>query len=332
MHPFSDVIWIFLIAALALYFIYCVVAAVLWIYIIRKKKTYIACRGEDILIVAPHQDDCVAIAGGYAIQTKAMGGRVKVLYVTDGNKDDKVTRKQEALDAWYVIGSDEKDIHFLKYHSLTSLTTREEIEQCTDEIADFILKNQPKTIFVSLYEGGNYQHDVVNYMVSEAVQKAGFMGTVYESPEYNFYLSFKTTPEKILSGFARFIPFFRYDYPPEPILEDEVLRLKMTPEQIRIKKDMLSKFKTQNPKQLIIRFGFEDRYQRLHNYDYSRPPFDYEKSVAKILNLLKALPIVGRMFSKMFKWTRTIHSSSDYNLTRIPMKSSLFDMKRGNNR
>jgi LmbE family N-acetylglucosaminyl deacetylase len=292
---------------------------VLWIYVIRRKKTYIASRGEDILIVAPHQDDCVAIGGGYAIQTREKGGRIHVLYVTDGDEDDKITRKREALDAWRVIGLDENDIHFLKHHTLKSLVTKEEIEQCTDEIGRFILKCKAETIFTPLYEGGHYQHDAVNYMVGKAAKRTGFKGTVYESPEYNFYLSFKTTPEKILSGFTRYIPFFRHDYPPEPILEDDVFRLGMTPEQIRIKKEMLSKFETQNPDQLIIRFGFEDRYQKFHEHDYSRPPFEYEKSVARVINILKGMPVLGNAVSKTFKWTKTIHPDPNYVMTKIPM-------------
>ncbi len=308
----------FLFAAISLYFVYCLFTAILWVAVKRRKRTVIECGGEDILIVAPHQDDCVAIAGGYAIQTLEKGGRVTVLYATDGTEDDKVTRKREALDAWRAAGLDAGDVHFLGHHILTGLVARDEIGRCTEEITEWIRRIRPGTVFIPMYEGGHFQHDVVNYMVSTAARRAGFKGRIYEAPEYNFFLSFRTTPEKILSGLMRFIPFVRHDYPPEPILGDELLTLRMTPGQIRKKAEMLSRFRTQQPEQLVIRFGFEDRYQKLHDYDYRRPPFDYDRSAARIINRLKAVPLLGGPVSRMFRWTKTIHPDQDTVMTRIP--------------
>jgi LmbE family N-acetylglucosaminyl deacetylase len=297
----------------------CLAALCLWMAIRLKKKSTMVCSGEDILIVAPHQDDCVAIAGGYAIQTRMQGGRVTVLYATDGPAHDKRTRKWEALEAWTQLGIRRDGIHFLKHHMSTGFTSAEEIRTGIGEFAAFIEQCNPDIVFIPLYEGGHYQHDAVNYMVHQAVRRIGFQGKVYESPEYNFYLSFKTTPEKILSGLTRFIPFIRYDYPPEPIRDDEVMHLRMTHEQIEMKKRMLSKFTSQNPEQLAVRFGFEDRYQKLHDYDYRKPPFDYERSVARFLNGLKSVPLLGRPVSGMFKWTKTIHPDPGVVMTQIPI-------------
>ena len=312
---------ILLYGFLSAYFVYCLFTLALWILVQHRKKICIQSNGEDILIVAPHQDDCVAIAGGYAIQTKEMGGRVRVLYVTDGEAHDKAVRKREALNAWAVIGLRESELHFLRHETLNGLTTKDEIESCIEEIFDFIKKDPPDTIFIPLYEGGHFQHDTVNYMVSQAVKRCNFKGRVFESPEYNFYLSLKTTPEKILSGFMRFIPLVRYDYPPEPILDDATLHLKMTPLQQKIKIEMLSKFATQHPEMLKVRFGFEDRYQILHAYDYNLPPFDYRRSIARIQNTMKTWPCIGGMVSKMFKWTKTIHPDPRYVMTAIPQRA-----------
>ena len=308
----------FLFAAISLYFVYCLFTALLWGAVRLRRLKFIECGGEDILIVAPHQDDCVAIAGGYAIQTLEKGGHVTVLYATDGTEDDKVTRKQEALDAWGEAGVAADRLHFLGHHIFKGLVDRAEIERCTEEIADWIRRAGPGSIFIPLYEGGNFQHDVVNYMASAAVRSTGFKGRVYEAPEYNFFLSFRTTPEKILSGLMRFLPFVRHDYPPEPILGDELLVLRMTDGQIGRKAEMLSRFRTQQPEQLVNRFAFEDRYQKLHEYDYRLPPFDYDRSAAKTINRLKAMPVLGKPVSRMFKWTRTIHPDQDTVMTRIP--------------
>mgnify|MGYP000415598682 CR=1 FL=1 len=261
----------------------------------------------------------MAIAGGYAIQTVEMGGKVNVLYVTNGCPDDNCTRKKEAFDAWSTIGVGQSALHFLRYPVLTGLTERTEIDTCITEIGEFIKGCNPDLIFVPLYEGGNYQHDVTNYIVSEALREYKLNISVYEAPEYNFRFSLKVTPEKILSGFTKLIPFVKYNYPPEPVRDDKVYYLNMSTHQLELKRTMLSKFKTQNPDKLVERFGFEDRYQRLHNYDYSRPPFNYKFSLARKINFLKALPVVGKFVSQAVKWTKTIHPDPDYTMTIIPL-------------
>lgn len=300
----------------AIYFLF---STVLWFRVSFRKKLYINSRGEDILIVAPHQDDGVAIAGGYAIQTMEKGGTVHILFVTDGSEEDKVTRRNESVDAWSVIGVPETQLHFLKYHTLTSLIDRLEIEKCIKEIEGWMQQIRPETVFVPLYEGGNFQHDVTNYMVNEVIKRFPRPITVYEASEYNFYFSLKTTPEKILSGLFKVVPLVHHYYPPEPVRNDLLYLLKMTQEQILLKQNMLSQFTTQHPDRLVERFGFEDRYQLLCAHDYSKPPFRYEGSLAQKINNLKVMPIIGGIISKMIRWTKTIHPDPEYTMTEIPL-------------
>ncbi len=306
------------------YAVYLAAAFLLWVWILvrRRRLIPIEAGGEDVLIIAPHQDDCVAIAGGYGLQTKEKGGNVCILYATDGMENGGPARRSEALAAWALAGLKESDIRFLEYPSLTGLTARKEIDACIGVIEAEIRNRKPGTIFTPLYEGGHYQHDVVNYMTAEAVRRSGFKGRVFESPEYNFYLSFRATPEKILSGLLRFVPFATTDYPPEPVRPDPVYRLVMTEGQLRMKRRMMEAFTSQHPDMLVKRFGFEDRFQNMHAYDYTKPPFDYSRSAARFLDGLKRLPAVGAVFSGMFRWTRTIHPDAGVTITRIPMRDS----------
>jgi LmbE family N-acetylglucosaminyl deacetylase len=313
-----------IIIVLAVFYTAVLAAAFLlrvWIHVRKRRFIQIEAGGEDILIVSPHQDDCVAIAGGYGIQTKEKGGNVRILYVTDGMEKGSPARRSEAAAAWIMAGVTEADLRFLEYPSLTGLTGRGEIDICIGRIEEEIRNRRPGTIFTPSYEGGHYQHDVVNYMTAEAVRRTGFRGRVFESPEYNFYLSFRTTPEKILSGLLRFVPFAATDYPPEPVSADPVFRLRMTEDQIATKKRMIAAFESQHPDMLVKRFGFEDRYQEMHATDYTKPPFDWDRSAARFLDGLKRLPGAGRVFSKMFRWTRTIHPDAGTTMTRIPMRN-----------
>ena len=77
---------------------YITIAFSLWIRINLRHHETIESQGESVLIVAPHQDDGVAIAGGFAIQTIQNGGRVDVLFMTDGPRSDKKTRRKEAIE------------------------------------------------------------------------------------------------------------------------------------------------------------------------------------------------------------------------------------------
>lgn len=309
---------IFLFAGWGFYFVYLMFTSGVW-FLSKKRKRYpMNANGENILVIAPHQDDCVAMAGGYAIQTIKKGGKVKVLYLTDGPENDKVTRRNEALEAWRMLGLNASDLVFLPYHTLTGFTIPEEIRQCTEDITKWIKTFQPQTIFVPLYEGGHFQHDAANYMVHCAVKRIGFSGEIYEAPLYNFYVSLRTTPEKILSGFLRYVPFVHISYPPEPVQNDSLFELDMSSEEIELKKQMLSCFRTQQPHQLVARFGFPDRYQKFHAYDYTKPPFSYQYSIARIINWLKEVPVIQKLVFQMFKWTRTIHPDPRYTITRIP--------------
>jgi len=301
-----------------LFIMYSVFVLLLFYKVKNQDKTFIQSHGENILIIAPHQDDCVALAGGYAVQTVEKGGQVNILYTTDGYKDDKFTRKQEAIKAWSVLGDNSVSIEFLSYTNNQSFLSRYEIDEGINKIGEYLKKVKPETIFIPLYEGGHYQHDVTNYMVSKALDNQKLPCTVYESPIYNFFMSFNTTPEKILSGLVRFIPFVSYDYPPEPVRNDTVYYLKMTDEQLQKKKEIIVQFKTQSPHKLVERWGFCDRYQKLHDYDYSQPPFDYSRSLACRIHRMKSWPLIGNIMRKVMIWTVTIHPDPDYTMTKIP--------------
>lgn len=296
------------------------VALCLWIAISTRRFQTIEAGGESILIVAPHQDDGVAMAGGFAVQTIERGGRVDLLYITDGPAEDKRTRRVEAIDAWSHGGLSESAIRFLPFDTGTAFIRPGEIEDGIRRVGDILREIRPEILFVPLYEGGHYEHDVINYIVRCALRETKMEPIrVYEAPLYNFRYSLKATPEKMLSGMARLIPGFRYSYPPEPVRESEFIKLRMTPAQLELKREMLDRFRTQNPHQLVERFGFEDRYQPLHDYDYTRPPFDYSRSLARCFNWWKRIPVVGRVVSRWFKWTRTIHPDPSYTMTQIPL-------------
>lgn len=297
--------------------VYLILAWCLYARIRRRVLPAVQVMGERVLVIAPHQDDCVAMAGGYAIQTVKRGGEVFILYVTDGD-DDKVTRQREAASAWGLLGLDKVQLAFLSHDNRTAFLQREEIDRGIQEIAGYLSRLRPDVVFVPLYEGGHYHHDVINYMTRQALGRSGIAPKVLESPIYNFYLSWRTTPEKVFAGLVRWIPGMRFVYAPEPVSDRPLYRLPMSDEELRLKKEIILQFKSQSPQQLVARWGFEDRYQDFYDYDYSQPPFDYPRSIAARVDALKSWPVLGGLARRLMVWTRTIHPDPNTRMTQIP--------------
>ena len=291
------------------------------INIYTEAKQYITVNEDNIVIFAAHQDDGVIMAGGYAMQTIKRSGKVIVFYMFDGEPGNgrkrNITRMNESFRAWELIGLEKINIHFLDYDEYFGLNDNNEIEECIDEVVDIFKENRFDIIFIPLYEGGHYQHDITNYIVSRAYLRSGTKGKLYECPEYNAYYSLNNTPEKFFSLITKFVPFYEYKSPPLFIRKDNRLYLDMSDEELMLKRKMLQAFKTQDVERLLSLYGFKDSYQIYTEYDYSKPPFNYDRSVARYVNNLKTVPVLRSFLWWLFGKTKPRHPDSDFMFTRI---------------
>ncbi len=286
-----------------------------------KDKKFITAGSDNICIFAAHQDDGIIMACGYAIQTIKNGGSVDVFLMFDGEagngrKRNKI-RMNESIRAWKLIGIEEKRIHFFDYDDFYGLIDKEEIKACIGEVTDLLRKSNYDIIFVPLYEGGHYQHDIINFIISRACINSGTQSLLYECPEYNAYYSLKYTPEKILSLISRLIPFYEFKSPPSFIRDGNRLYLDMSDEELILKRKTLQTFRSQGGKELLGLYGYKDSFQTYTGYDYSEPPFDYENSVAKHVNNLKTVPVLRSFLWWLFGKTKTRHPDLDYMITKI---------------
>ncbi len=286
-----------------------------------EAKEYIKVSDDNIAIFAAHQDDGVIMAGGYAIQTIKNSGSVNIVYIFDGEtgngRERNTTRMNESFRAWELIGIGRGNIHFLDYDDYYGLSDIAEIEECIDTVIDVLKKNNFDKIFIPLYEGGHYQHDITNYIVSRAYIRSGRNGKLYECPEYNAYYSIKNTPEKFLSLLSKLVPFCEYRSPPSFIRGGNRLYLDMSDEELIIKRRMLQTFESQDVKGLLNLYGYMDSYQIYNDYDYSKTPFNYDGSVAMHVNNLKTVPVLRSFLWWLFGKTKTRHPDPDYMITKI---------------
>jgi len=289
-----------------------------------KDKEFITAGSNNICIFAAHQDDGVIMAGGYAAQTIKNGGSVNVVYIFDGETGNgrkrDIVRMNESFKAWKLAGIKKKNISFLDYDQYYGLIDEKEIKSCINDVTDLLKETNFDIIFLPLYEGGHYQHDITNYVVSHAHVRSGMKCKLYECPEYNAYYSLKYTPEKILSLISRLIPFYEFESPPSFIRNGGILYLDMSDEELILKREMLQVFESQDVEELLDLYGYKDSYQIYTDYDYSKPPFNYGRSIARYVNNLKTVPVLRSFLWWLFGKTKPRHPDPDFMFTRIILK------------
>ncbi len=72
--------------------------------------------GQRVLFFSPHPDDETIAAGGYLAMSAANGANIKIVLVTDGNKNhDKATRYAEFQNATAILGIPASNLVFLGF-------------------------------------------------------------------------------------------------------------------------------------------------------------------------------------------------------------------------
>ena len=287
-------------------------------------KEFITATDGSICIFAAHQDDGIIMAGGYAMQTIKKGGSVDIFLMFDGEvgngrKRNKI-RMNESIRAWKLAGVEKKKVHFFDYDDFYGLIDEEEIRACVEEVTGLLRKSNYDVIFIPLYEGGHYQHDITNFIVSRACINSGTKSLLYECPEYNAFYSLQNTPEKILSLTSKLIPFYKFNSPPSFIRNENRLYLEMNDEELVLKRRILQVFESQDVKGLLDLYGHKDSFQIYTDHDYSQPPFVYDGSVAMYVNSLKTVPVLRSFLWWLFGKTKTRHPDPDYMITKIKIE------------
>lgn len=248
---------------------------------------------EKLLVVAAHQDDETIIAGGAMQQVSCSGGAVLVVYMTDGGaayppgSDQRKLlvdlRRREALAALALAGVSESHVRFMECESGPAFLRADSAVRLHDELRKIILDFHPDKILLGAFEGGNLEHDVVNFLVARSAARAGFPSPkIWEAPEYNrFHL--REPIYQRLHGLCR----FAFAWPPRFLPGGSAGELlPMTASQMTTKRRMLECFKSQAHVRLVERFQYPDRFRPLPMHDYASGPFNPRNSRRFRLNQL----------------------------------------------
>jgi hypothetical protein len=274
-------------------------AYALW-RIFQTEKCFVFDAPQRLLILAPHQDDCVICAGGIGIRNQRLNGTTYVAYlVQDENPGMPERRREEAIAAWAIAGIPSENLFHLNILPRLAFVSATQMEQAAVALQTLMDSVKPTLILMPLFEGGHIHHDLTNYLVSFRLKLPSGMH-IFECPEYSPYLSLRKTPHRIISLCARWLGgVVSYYGPPDGIDGRPVLKLALSDEELELKRKMFLEFKSQNGKSLSQTRNYPDRVIEWTSRAYRAQPFDYNVSYARfVLRLEKYFPArwVRRLF------------------------------------
>ena len=285
---------IFLQNVFIIYLLVFIVITIMHYQALANKKNLALNAPEKLLIIAPHQDDCVLMASGLAIKNLALGGDVRIIYLTQEEDAHKAEiRKQECFSAWRLAGVSSSSLTQLNLlPKLYEEPNPDKIEYTRDTIQQYVNEYLPTLVVFPAFEGGHRHHDLTNYIASFLI-KYPKRTLLYESPIYSIYYSFLHTPHKIIKLLTRFASFNMLAYYPPVESPDKrkISVLQMSENELLIKKKMLESFVSQNGSILRVNHGYRDRLIQWIPNRYRPGAFNFKYNFANIVRLMyKYLP------------------------------------------
>lgn len=195
------------------------------------------------LVLAAHPDD--GIIGCFGVIKQALDKKeaVKIVYATDGADDTEPRmkaslRKKAVKECWKDYGL--QDLMFLDY-AVDSTTKKENVNEIFKKLRSIVDKYKPDVMLVPAFEGGHFDHDVLNFLASRMRQKI----KVIEFQLYNNHLDPIKFFQIILREIIKKLPLpFTYWNRESfiPIKGSNPFYLGMTKQQIREKQKTYEKY------------------------------------------------------------------------------------------
>jgi LmbE family N-acetylglucosaminyl deacetylase len=256
---------------------------------------------QRLLILAPHEDDCVISAGGIGARNRKLGGVTRVVYLApDETPGMAKQRAIEAREAWRKAGVAEADLVHLDL--LPPLRERDprKLQIAASVLRSIIDGFKPTTMVVPMFEGGHVQHDIVAALVASIVTDQDRFD-LFEAPEYSPYTSLRHTPHRVISLCTRWLfGLVSYYGPPDGIDDRPIIKFKLTPDELGCKRHMLGEFKSQNAPSLMETRSYPDRLVRWDGRRLRRRPFEISGSylgLALAARRMLSASLVDRLFA-----------------------------------
>lgn len=257
-------------------------------------------RPERLLILAPHQDDCVICAGGIGLRNAKLGGETFIAYFVQDQAPGMATRRaEEAEQAWSLAGVPAG--HLRQLDLLPPLYSRrpELLPALVQAIAHLIDEVRPTVVIMPMFEGGHIHHDILNQLALLVLADRPSI-RIYESPEYGPFVSFKRTPHRVIAQCCRWLfGLCSYYGPPDGIDDRSIGKVRLNDQELMLKRRMLAAFASQNGASLARASAYPDRIVEFQLRPYRPRPFEPKGSyLSFVLFLEQWLPrtLVQRIF------------------------------------
>jgi LmbE family N-acetylglucosaminyl deacetylase len=240
-------------------------------------------RPARLLILAPHEDDCVIAAGGIGVRNGRLGGATRVVYLApDETPGLPEIRAAEARAAWAYAGLADSEIQHAAL--LPPLRSRDPVKlrEAAAALRAIVHDFKPTTIIVPMFEGGHIHHDMLAALLGLIVIPEDSF-EVFEAPEYSPYVSIINTPHRTIALCARWLlGLVSYYGPPDGIDGRPIECFQLAPEELDIKRRMLACFASQNAPSLVETRAYPDRLVRMKFDRDWRQPFDFARSYLRL--------------------------------------------------
>jgi len=218
-----------------------------------------------VLYIAAHGDDIIITAGQLHRELEA-GSEVYILFTGSAGLEP------ETSPLATVLSVKPENILVISYGGPIP-----HLNATLAEVTRIIEGLRPDVIFVQAYAGGHPAHDITHVIVVEALKQASFSPEVYEFPmQTGYYGSLPPHPtlEELIRFWFTLIPL------PEEIAQP-ITEVKLTPEERRLKLELVEEWGIEWMMDLLSRFSDEEamdfldneKYRPLPEFDYLEPPY-----------------------------------------------------------
>lgn len=244
-----------------------------------------------LLILAPHEDDCVISAGGIGLVNHRLGGATRIVYIARDEAPGLPERRaREARTAWREAGIDDDALYTLDLLPPLMQRDPQRLHAAARTLREMIDEFGPEAVIVPMFEGGHVHHDMAASIIRE-IRTPQDRFEVFEAPEYSPYVSFRNTPHRLITLCARWLfGLVSYYGPPDGIDGRPILKFRFSTEEIATKRRMLGAFLSQNAPSLMETRSYPDRLVRVEaDSRQSGRPFDPDNAYARLARELRRL-------------------------------------------
>lgn len=255
---------------------------------------------QRLLILAPHEDDCVIAAGGIGARNQRLGGAVRIVYLVPDEQPGMAQRRHaEACAAWREAGVDKGELRFLDLLPRLRQRDPSKLRLAAGTLRSVIDEFKPTVLVMPMFEGGHIQHDMTAALVGTILTPEDRF-EVFEAPEYGPYVSLNNTPHRVMSLCARWLlGLVSYSGPSDGIDGRRLLKFGLDSADLDCKRRMLGAFASQNAPSLVATYAYPDRLARWDPSRRRRHPYDFRVSYLR-LSLVARRLMPARIASRLF--------------------------------